>query len=374
MVNNFDPEEFGTAVSAIIRKELLGVAEANGKLTAQLESLQKQVQELQQAIKDAPAPVSVKDAWVDQEGALRIKFSDGYEKFCGIVKGAKGEPGPQGEKGDKGEKGDQGDIGPKGEPGDAGAQGEQGEVGPAGPMGERGPEGPVGPKGEKGDKGDPGEKGDVGAQGEKGEKGDPGETGPQGEKGPKGEKGEKGDPGVRGEPGAKGERGEKGDPGIQGEQGPRGERGEKGDQGDRGAPGPEPRNIREMMIDASGHLHAIMSDGAEKDLGRVVGESFSSMDIRYLEEEHEIEIVGECAGQKKSVRYPAGGLRPRGYWRDGKSAQAGDVFSLHGQAWAARCKTSARPDFKSADWVLLVQRGRDGAGAPVTIAGDSNGA
>lgn len=348
----FDAEQFGTAVSAIIRKELLAVTEANGKLSAQFAELQKQVTELQ---KQVAACSHVKDVYIDADGKLHVHLSNGTTICCGVVRGEKGEKGSPGAPGEKGERGE------KGSPGDKGSPGEKGE---------RGADGSPGERGEKGERGISVADASVNADGElvlvfsDGTSKSVGNV--KGEKGEKGDQGEKGIQGEKGEPGQQGQKGEKGDPG---QPGPAGIRGEKGEKGDCGVAGADARGVTQVLIDAKGHLHAIMSDGSDNDIGRVVGESFEDFELRYLGEEHEVELTAVCAGLKKSIRWPAGGLRPKGYWRDGKSAQAGDVYSLHGQAWVAMRKTSARPDHKSADWVLLAQRGRDGAAAPVTIDG-----
>lgn len=143
----------------------------------------------------------------------------------------------------------------------------------------------------------------------------------------------------------------------------KGEPGRDGKDGERGA------GVASLLIDSSGVLHAIYSDGEDKALGQVVGQSLADFEMRYLDETHEIEIEASCAGVKKSLRYPAGGMRAKGYWREGVEARAGDVYACGGNSWVAKTATKARPDYKSGDWIVLAQRGRDGADAPATIRG-----
>jgi len=201
-----------------------------------------------------------------------------------------------------------------------GIQGERGERGDPGPQGERGDTGPAGPQGIQGERGLQGERGDVGPAGPKGDKGETGPAGPQG---------------------------------IQGERGLQGERGDVGPAGKDGI------SIQDAMIDHEGKLNLVFSDGRTKCLGVVVGKSFENFTMKYLPDSHEIAVSATVAGLTQHLRYPAGGIRSKGYWRDGMKAKAGDAYSLGGNLWVARNDTTVRPDYKSEDWHMMVQRGRD---------------
>lgn len=127
------------------------------------------------------------------------------------------------------------------------------------------------------------------------------------------------------------------------------------------------------MIDRDGNLNLTLTNGEVKNLGRVVGTdgvdgiSLDTFDMEYLPETHEVAIKAVCAGRVKELRYPAGGIRPAGYWRDGSKAKAGDVWTRNGSMWIAKRDTSASPEPKSEDWYLAVQRGKDGESIVKTV-------
>lgn len=155
---------------------------------------------------------------------------------------------------------------------------------------------------------------------------------------------------VVGRDGAPGEKGADGRDGAPGEKGADGAPGEKGARGE---------GVRDAIIDAGGNLVLTFTDGATKSLGRVVGESFADFSMEYLPDTHEIAMRATCAGVTKSLRYPAGGIRALGYWREGKSAKAGEAVSLGGCLYIARKDTRSKPSYDNPDWFLAVQRGRD---------------
>lgn len=204
-----------------------------------------------------------------------------------------------------------------------------------------------------------GEKGEAGAQGEKGEKGEDGRGIARAEiiagdlwlhftDGAAQNLGR-----VEGEAGAPGARGEKGEAGARGERGEAGARGEKGEKGEKG------ESVRSAIIDNAGALILTFSDGSTQNLGRVVGESLHDFTVDYLPETHEIAMRATCAGVTKTLKYPAGGIRALGYWREGKSAKAGEAVSLGGCLYIARKDTTAKPSYDNPDWFLAVQKGRD---------------
>lgn len=155
---------------------------------------------------------------------------------------------------------------------------------------------------------------------------------------------------VIGRDGIAGRDGRDGADGLPGKDGAPGARGEKGERGE---------GVKDAIIDNAGCLILTFTDGSTKSLGRVVGESFSDFAIEYLPDTHEIAMRATCAGVTKSLRYPAGGIRALGYWREGKSAKAGEAVSLGGCLYIARCDTKSKPSYDNPDWFLAVQRGRD---------------
>ena len=174
-----------------------------------------------------------------------------------------------------------------------------------------------------------------------------------GERGEKGETGAAGRDGVDGAPGVAGNDGKDGADGRDGKDGCDGAAGERGEKGERG------EGVRDAIIDNAGNLILTFTDGSTKSLGRVVGESFSDFSMEYLPDTHEIAMRATCAGVTKSLRYPAGGIRALGYWREGKAAKAGEAVSLGGCLYIARKDTKAKPTYDHPDWFLAVQRGRD---------------
>jgi hypothetical protein len=156
--------------------------------------------------------------------------------------------------------------------------------------------------------------------------------------------------------------------------------GKDGTPGEKGADG---AGVSDLLIDRAGELIATMTDGRMKNLGPVIGKdgrdgadgkdgfSLESFDLEYIEETHEIRIKAACGDRSKEVRFPAGGIRPAGYWRDGSKAKAGEVFTHDGSAWVAKCDTSARPDpANKTDWVLLARKGRDGESVVKKVSTD----
>lgn len=161
--------------------------------------------------------------------------------------------------------------------------------------------------------------------------------------------------------------------GKDGRDGKDGERGEKGDPGADGA------GIADTLIDRGGALVVTYTDGRVKSLGQVVGGDgrdgkdgrdgvdgigFDSFELEYLPETHEIAVKASAAGRAKEIRYPAGGIRPAGYWREGTKARAGDAWVHDGSGWVALRDTESKPSSKSDDWILMARRGRDGERGP----------
>lgn len=246
-------------------------------------------------------------------------------------------------------------------------------------------------------------------------RGEKGDTGQQGEPGQRGEQGPQGEVGERGEQGAAGrdaepvdldaladavvakllasdrmetlaglaavkavadhfeanpvQHGKDGRDGADGERGADGAPGEKGEQGQAGRDG---LDVKDMFRNHEGHLIAVMSDGTTRDLGEFVGKdgvngkdgvdglSMADVSREYDAETHEVVERWSVGGVAKELRYPAGGIRPGGFWSDGKKSLAGEAVTHDGALWIAKRDTLAKPSRDSADWQIAARKGRDG--------------
>ena len=142
----------------------------------------------------------------------------------------------------------------------------------------------------------------------------------------------------------------------------------KGDPGENGKDGADGRpglDVKDLFRAEGGRLVAVLSDGTTKDLGQFVGkdgrdgkDGAGLVDLvrSYNADTHEIvEVWGE-----KELRYPAGGIRPGGYWREGTKAVAAQVWNHAGVAWIAKRDTTDKPMRESKDWEIFANKGRDG--------------
>lgn len=148
--------------------------------------------------------------------------------------------------------------------------------------------------------------------------------------------------------------------------------GKDGQNGKDGAPGEKGMDglgLAGAMIDRDGALQITLTNGEVKSLGSVVGKdgtdgkdglSLDSFEFEYLPESHEIRMKASAAGRVKELRYPAGGIRPAGYWREGTKAQAGEAWVHDGSLWIAKTATDVKPESRSEDWIIAARKGRDG--------------
>jgi hypothetical protein len=129
------------------------------------------------------------------------------------------------------------------------------------------------------------------------------------------------------------------------------------------------------MIDRDGALQITMTNGEVKSLGKVVGEdgknglSLDAFEMEYLPESHEIQVKATAAGRAKELRYPAGGIRPAGYWREGTKAQPNEAWVHDGSLWIAKTATASKPESRSEDWIIAARKGRDGETTIKTVNG-----
>lgn len=376
-------ERLGEKMAAFMAEESRKAKASFDEMKAAIASLADKVSELRKEVDGN----KIAAAFVDKTGELLLTLESSAIIKCGHVRG---DDGKDGRDGINGKPFTFDDLTPeqrellKGEKGDAGRDGKDGVDGKPFTFADLTPEQKESLKGESGKDGIDGKDGRDGVdgkpfafedltaeqrallKGEKGEKGDALTFDDLTEEQRESLKGKDGRDGVDGKDGRDGVDGKSltfADLTAEQIASLKGEPGRDGKDGERGA------GVASLLIDSSGVLHAIYSDGEDKALGQVVGQSLADFEMRYLDETHEIEIEASCAGVKKSLRYPAGGMRAKGYWREGVEAQAGDVYACGGNSWVAKTATKARPDYKSGDWIVLAQRGRDGADAPTAIRG-----
>ena len=379
-------ERLGEKMAAFMAEESRKAKASFDEMKAAIASLTDKVSELRKEVDGN----KIAAAFVDKTGELLLTLESSAIIKCGHVRGEDGKDGKDGRDGINGKPFTFDDLTPeqrellKGEKGDAGRDGKDGVDGKPFTFADLTPEQKESLKGESGKDGIDGKDGRDGVdgkpfafedltaeqrallKGEKGEKGDALTFDDLTEEQRESLKGKDGRDGVDGKDGRDGVDGKSltfADLTAEQIASLKGEPGRDGKDGEKGA------GVASLLIDSSGVLHAIYSDGEDKALGQVVGQSLADFEMRYLDETHEIEIEASCAGVKKSLRYPAGGMRAKGYWREGVEAQAGDVYACGGNSWVAKTATKARPDYKSGDWIVLAQRGRDGADAPTAIRG-----
>lgn len=163
---------------------------------------------------------------------------------------------------------------------------------------------------------------------------------------------------------------------INGKDGENGKDGPKGEPGEKGADG---LGLAGAMIDRDGSLLVTLTNGEVKSLGPVVGKNgvdgtngqdgigFDSFDIEYLPDTHEVSVKATALGRTKEARYPAGGIRPAGYWREGTKAKAGEAWVHDGSTWFATKDTNTKPSTNADGWIIAARKGRDGETTIKTI-------
>jgi len=139
--------------------------------------------------------------------------------------------------------------------------------------------------------------------------------------------------------------------------------------GEKGEPGKDGLGLAGAMIDRDGALLVTLTNGEVKSLGKVVGKdgtdgkdglSLDAFDLEYIPESHEVCVKAVCNGRTKELRYPAGGIRPAGYWRDGTKAVPGEAWVNGGSLWICMKGTEAKPATNSDAWIIAARAGKDG--------------
>ncbi len=171
---------------------------------------------------------------------------------------------------------------------------------------------------------------------------------------------------VNGKDGAPGLDGKDGLPGLDGKDGLPGINGEKGLDGKDGV------SLKDLVILQSGILAATFSDGATKQIGKVVGDDGApgldgkdgapGLDgkdgapgadvviedvVRLIQNEVQKQVLAPLAEAYKGV------------WKPG-SYNRGDAVTWNGSLFIANADTDKKPEDGDGGWKLAVKRGRDG--------------
>lgn len=151
--------------------------------------------------------------------------------------------------------------------------------------------------------------------------------------------------------------------------------GEKGEPGKDGENGKDGIGLAGALIDRDGNLVVTMTNGEAKSLGPVTGKDgqpgkdgadFSDAAIDW-DGERTIVIRGNGAEIRKTVPVPL----DRGYYRDGMSAEKGDILTHNGSAWIALRETKSKPCYENKeDWRLFARRGQDGKDGVMPVSSD----
>lgn len=151
--------------------------------------------------------------------------------------------------------------------------------------------------------------------------------------------------------------------------------GEKGDPGKDGENGKDGIGLAGALIDRDGQLVVTLTNGEAKTLGPVIGKDgdpgrdgadFTDAEIDW-DGERTIVIRGKGAEIRKTVPVPL----DRGYYRDGMSAEKGDILTHNGSAWIALRETKSKPCYENKeDWRLFARRGQDGKDGVMPVSSD----
>lgn len=113
------------------------------------------------------------------------------------------------------------------------------------------------------------------------------------------------------------------------------------------------------MIDRDGCLQITLSNGEVKALGVVVGKDGADLSEASFAYDGERTLTIEGKGGAVTKRLPI--PLDKGYWRDGMSAEKGDIVTHDGNAWIALQDTRERPAHAAKGlWRVFARRGRDG--------------
>ena len=92
------------------------------------------------------------------------------------------------------------------------------------------------------------------------------------------------------------------------------------------------------------------------------GLSITDLVREYDASTHEVVETWRVPGSDvaKTLRYPAGGIHYKGYWREGLQVKAGEAWTSEGHMWIAAKDTTTKPGTNNPDWYLGARKGRDG--------------
>ncbi|MCM2506070.1 hypothetical protein NDN16_20660 [Aureimonas altamirensis] len=134
----------------------------------------------------------------------------------------------------------------------------------------------------------------------------------------------------------------------------------------------ERNSVASVHITRDGDLVATYSNGAEKNLGPVIGKDgdpgkdgkdgfdLTAFDIQLAEDGRTLEFTFEDEQHKAMSSFVLPVPLYRGVWEQ-KAYQRGDTVTYSGSTFIALKDTGEKPG--TSDWQLAVKRGRDGRGA-----------
>lgn len=153
-----------------------------------------------------------------------------------------------------------------------------------------------------------------------------------------------------------------------GKDGERGEPGQVGAQGEKGMNGADGVGLAGAVINRAGELVVTKTNGEAITLGLVIGkdgekgqdgkDGVDLTDVTFdFDGDRGLIIRSKDVEVVKRLPIPI----DRGYWREGMTAEKGDVLTKDGSAWIALQDNATNPGHDQKDnWRMLARKGRDG--------------
>lgn len=149
--------------------------------------------------------------------------------------------------------------------------------------------------------------------------------------------------------------------------------GTPGKDGEPGAAGRDGASIVSLVIDRGGHLIAALGDGAQRDLGLIVGkdgdngkdgapgrDGFGFDDLSAELVDRDLVLTFIRGDEKKSFTLPLPIVVDRGVFRTDAAYKRGDSVTWAGCSWIAQEDVAEEKPNVSKKWRLAVKCGRDG--------------
>jgi hypothetical protein len=152
-----------------------------------------------------------------------------------------------------------------------------------------------------------------------------------------------------------------------------------------GAPGVDGKDgvgLAGALIDRDGALVVSLTDGTQKNLGRVIGKDgtdgaagndgadalgFDDLSIEFDGDRSFKFVMVRGEARKEFGPFTAPWPLDRGVFKEGTDYKRGDATSWGGSVWIAQRDTSDKPETSDA-WRLAVKRGRDGKDGVMKVA------